>query len=138
MQRHWAWGLFAGILLGCGQLREESPATGAKECVLGYYEALIQKDWTRAYASLDLQSQKRCSSQQFSRLAQSYTTSLGFDPETVQVRACEERGTEATAHVVLTGRTATHNRRYKDAITLRRSGDWRVVLPPTFGRAKKR
>ena len=137
-QRHWAWGLFAGILLGCGQLPEESPATGAKECVLGFYAALIQKDWTRAYTFLDPQSQKRYSSQQFSRLAQNYRTSLGFDPERVQVRACEERGAEATAHVVLSGRAATHHRRYKDAITLRRSDDWRVVLPANFGQGKKR
>jgi hypothetical protein len=137
-QRQWAWGLFAGILLGCSQLPEESSATGAKECVLGYYEALIQKDWTRAYASLDPQSQKRCSSQQFSRLAQSYRSNLGFDPQAVHVRACEEQGREATAHVVLTGRAAAHNRRYKDTITLRRSDDWRVVLPSSFGQAKKR
>jgi len=130
--------LVGGVLIGCGRVAEEPPGTGAKECVQAYYEALIHKDWAKGYASLDGQSQKRCSSQQFSRLAQRYRSNLGFEPEVVQVRVCEERGTEATAHVVLTGRSATHTRRYKDAVTLRRRDYWRVVLPPNFGQTRKR
>ena len=139
MPRRWASGLLAGvILIGCSQPPEEPADTGAKDCIQQYYEALIRKDWPRAYASLDPQSQKRGTPQQFSQLAQSYHSHLGFDPEAVQVWACEERGTEATAHVVLTGRTPSRHRRYKDAITLRRSDDWRVVLPRNFGQARKR
>jgi hypothetical protein len=139
MQRRWAWGmLVGGVLIGCGPSPEGPAETGAKECVQGYYEAVIRKDWSRAYAALDPGSQQRCTIQQFVRLAQSYRSHLGFEPEAVQVRACEERGTEATGHVVLTGRAVTHHRRYKDAATLRRTDDWRVVLPPNFGQARKR
>ena len=83
----WTWGLLVGsVLVGCGSSPEELPGTGAKECAHGYFEALIQRDWPKAYALLESKSQKRCSSQQFSRLAQSYRDHLGFEPETVQVR----------------------------------------------------
>jgi hypothetical protein len=142
MRVQWRWFciLLVGVsLIGCARAPDETPGTGAKECVQGYYEAIIQQDWPKAYAALDPQSQKGCGSQQFSRLAQSYRAALGFEPGAVHIRACEERGTEATAHVVLTGRAATQERRYKDAITLRRSDEgWRVILPQNFGRARKR
>ncbi len=135
----WAWGLLAGCaLLGCNGVPEETPGTGAKECAQAYCDALIRKDWPRAYALLDLQSQKRCSSQQFTRLALSYRDHVGFEPETVQVQACEERAAEATAHLVLTGHTSGHHRRYKDAVTLRRTDNWHVILPSNFGQTKKR
>ena len=139
-RRHgWAWGLVLGsVLLGCGRVPEATPGTGAKECAQSYFEALLRKDWPKAYALLDPPSQQRCGPAQFSWLAQGYYSHLGFAPEAVQLRACEERGTEATAHVVLTGHTATHYRRYKDAITLRRRDDWRVVLPANFGQAWER
>src|SRR5262249_42242349 len=93
-QRRWALALLVGgVLLGCSRVPDEAAGTGAKECVQAYYAALIRKDWPRAYANLDPQSQKRVSSQQFNQLAQSYRTHLGFAPESIQVRACEERGT---------------------------------------------
>jgi hypothetical protein len=133
------WGLLFGlVLIGCGPLPQEPVETGASACVRSFYEALLRKDWPKAYAALDAPSQKRYSAQQFPQLAQSYRTNLGFEPEAVQVQACEERGPEATAHVVLTGHSATHYRRYKDAITLRRGADWRVVLPSNFGQTRKR
>ncbi len=136
----WLLGLLVGSLLtGCSRSPERPPGTGAKECAQGYYEALVQQDWPKAYAALDPQSQKRCTSQQFSRLAQSYRSGLGFEPDAVKIWAWDERGAEATAHVVLTGRAATKGHRYKDAVTLHRGGDgWRGVLPPSFGQAKKR
>jgi hypothetical protein len=135
----WIWGLLvAGILLGCSPSPEESSGTGAKECVQEFYEALIQQDWPRAYAVLDPQAQKRLGSLQFNRLGLAYRNSLGFEPQAIHVRACEERGTEATAHVVLTGRTIKQEHRYKDAITLRQGEQgWRVQLPPHFGGTKK-
>src|SRR5262249_28942169 len=112
--------------------------TGARECVQVYFESILQQDWPKAYAALDPQSRGRCSQQQFSLLARNYRTSLGFEPEEINVWACEERGAEATAHIVLTGRTGTQERRYKDGVTLRRGNDaWHVILPPKFGRAKK-
>ena len=140
MTRHylWCWLLVGSTLAGCGGLREEPAGTGAKECVESYYDALVRKDWPAAYACLDANSQKHCTPQHFSELAQSYRRKLGFEPEAAQVRACEERGTEATAHVVVTGRAATVSRRYKDTVMLRRNDEWRVVLPPNFGQALKR
>jgi hypothetical protein len=136
----WLFGLLAGsLLIGCSRSPEQPPGTGAKECAQLFYEAVIGQDWPKAYATLDLQSQKRCSSQQFSRLGQGYRSGLGFDADAVQVWACDERGAEATAHVVLTGRAATKGHRYKDAVTLRRSDEgWRIVLPLNFGQGKKR
>ncbi len=136
----WLLGLLAGgILIGCSRSPEQPAGTGAKECVQKYYEALGRQDWPTAYACLDPESKKRCTSAQFRRLAQTYRSGLGFEPGSVQVWACEERGTEATAHVVLTGNRGTKGHRYKDAIALRRSDDgWRVILPPGFGQAKKR
>ena len=138
--RRWIVGLLAGgLLVGCSRAPEQLPGSGAKECVQVYYEAILQEDWPKAYAALDPQSRGRCSQQQFSQLARNYRASLGFEPEEIHVRACEERGKEATAHVVLTGRTATQDRRYKDSVTLHRGDDaWRVILPPNFGGAKKR
>ena len=131
--------LISGILMGCNSSPEVPPGTGARECVQAYYEALIQKDWPRAYTALDSESQKQCSSQQFGRLAQSYRAQLGFEPTAVLVRECEKHDSDATAHVILTGQSAAKEHRYKDAITLRRSDkDWRVALPKDFGRAKKR
>jgi hypothetical protein len=131
--------LVGGLLIGCSRSPEQPPGTGAKECVQGYFEALIRQDWSRAYASLDPASQKRSTSQQFNRLAQTYHSNLGFEPDAVHVGACEERGAEATAHVVLTGRAGTKSHRYKDAVTLRRDDDgWHVVLPPNFGQGRKR
>lgn len=61
--------MLAGVLAGCSRSPQQPPGTGAKECVQGYYEAIIQHDWPKAYAALDPQSQGRCSSQQFSQLS---------------------------------------------------------------------
>lgn len=88
--RWWVWGLlFAVVLIGCGQVPEEPEGTGPKECVQGYYEALIQKDWSQAYASLDPRSRQRCNIQQFIRSAQAYRSHLGLEPEWVHIRAWE-------------------------------------------------
>jgi hypothetical protein len=68
-------------------------------------------------------------------LAQSYRNGLGFEPEAIHIQTCEERGTEAIAHIVLTGQAATEEHHYKDAVALRQNGEgWRVLLPPNFGR----
>jgi hypothetical protein len=78
-------------------------------------------------------SRRRCGPEQFAHLAQTYRRGLGFEPEAVRVRACDEQGDEAIAHVVLTGQVRAGPRHYNDALTLRRDGDqWRVVLPPRF------
>ena len=57
-----------------------------------------------------------------------------IDPKELQVQSCDESGTEAIAHVVLTGRDTARLRRYKDAVALRQTVDgWRVILPTAFG-----
>jgi hypothetical protein len=64
---------------------------------------------------------------------------MGFEPTMATVWACEEHNDEATAHIVLTGRAANKEMRYRDAVVLRRCGDdWRVLLPPNFGQTAKR
>ena len=128
----------ACILCSCSRGPQEAQGTGAKECAELYFEALARWDWPTAYAALDPSSQSRCSLRQFRQLAQLYYNSLGFEPSTVHIRACEERGAEATAHVVLTGQTASKEHRAKEAAMLSRGDEgWRVVLPQTFGRSKK-
>jgi hypothetical protein len=131
--------LLAGILVvGCNRVQDE-PGTGARECVQCFYRALIEQDWNEAYSKLDSRSQKANSLEQFKRLAQSYRGNLSFEPEAVHIQSCQERGQEAGAHLVLTGRNADQERRYKDAAALTRTGEgWRIVLSPTFGRDKKR
>jgi hypothetical protein len=105
--------------------------TGAEAVVRGYYEALIRKDWPSAYAALHPDSQAKTTAAQFSRQAENHRRTIGFAPEQVGVRSCEEHGPEAMAHVVLKGAGRT----YKDAVTLRQtaSGGWGVVLPARFG-----
>jgi hypothetical protein len=138
--RRWACGMLVlGALAGCSATPERPPGTGAKEAVQTYYETLLHKDWRKAYSVLDPSSRSRLSADQFARLAQNYVSRLGFEPEAVHVWACDERDAEATAHVILRGRNAKQERRYKDAITLQRSDDgWHVVLPSNFGRDTKR
>jgi hypothetical protein len=122
--------LLALALAGC---RAPAPAvgTGSKEVVQTYFRALIRSDWARAHAALEDQSRARCAANRFADLAAIYRRGLGFEPEEVHVRSCEEHGDRAVAHVILTGR----GKRYKDAVTLRRDGGvWGVVLPARFGR----
>jgi hypothetical protein len=130
--------LIAGILslavTACGSRSPEPAGTGAEAVVRSYYEALIQKDWARAYATLHPESRKRTTEEQFARNAQNYRKNLAFKPTEVRVRSCEEHGDEAVAHVTLTGMTARKRRAYQDGITLRRGGSgWSIVLPPRFG-----
>jgi hypothetical protein len=134
--RGWTWGLWVVIVAGCTRASIQPPGTGAKKAVQSYYEALVRRDWEKAYSVLDADSKARCTQEQFSQLAPNYRSRLGFEPDAVHVQTCDEQQAEATAHVVLTGRAATKDRRYKDAITLRRDDQvWHVVLPENFGQA---
>jgi hypothetical protein len=133
----WAWLLallLTAAVVGCSSQPDTRQSTGAEAAVRLYYEALIHKDWSRAYAMLHPESQKRYGSEQFGRLAQNYRKGLGFEPREVRIRACEEHGSEAVAHVMVVGQAAGKQRTYNDAITLGRSGsEWGVILPPHFG-----
>ncbi len=104
--------------------------TGAEQSVRAYYEALVRRDWNTAHGALHPDSRAKQTAAQFARCAESYRRQLGFEPEQVVVRSCEEHGSEATAHVVLKGGTRT----YRDAIVLRKDdAGWGVILPPRFG-----
>jgi hypothetical protein len=125
--------LLAG-LSGCTPKVAPPAGTGAKEVAQDFFEALVRRDWQQAYAAVHPDSRKRCTQEQFTRLAEAYDRNLGFDPVEAHVRSCDEKGAEAIAHVVLIGRTSSQTRRYKDGITLRYTADgWRVVLPTSFG-----
>jgi hypothetical protein len=133
--------LFFGVLLwgtvGCSPAPTTRTDTGARQTVRAFYEALVRQDWPAAHAALDPGSRRRINPEQFARLAQTYRRHLGFEPEGVQVRACEEHEGEAIAHLVLTGHAASQARSFKEAVTLRRDGDtWGVVLPAQFGQAR--
>jgi hypothetical protein len=103
---------------------------------LAFEEAIIAKDWPRAFGLLAPESKERSSSDQFARLAQRYRAGLGFEPATTHVAACEEHGEEAIAHVTITGK-GPHRGRFKDDLHLRRTGqEWGVVVSATFGRSR--
>jgi hypothetical protein len=123
------------LVAGCGRRADDHPAdTGSRDAVKAFFEAVGRQDWPTAYDALDPESRKGCSRDEFVRRAEAYRAGLGFDLDVVRVPTCEERGDEATAHVILAG--SGHNRReYKDTVTLRRrDGRWGVVLPTRFGR----
>jgi hypothetical protein len=132
--RNYAWLALLAAVSGCGGDVATKAGTGAREAVQQYYDALLQRDWQRAYAALLPESQLTCSQEDFIRLAQAYRDKLGFAPEKVNVWSCDERGAEAIAHIVLTGHEMAILRRYKDNIVLHQSaGSWRVILPKDFG-----
>ncbi len=130
----WLWVLLAA---GCGGAAPGPTGTGAEAAVRAYFEALVRRDWAKAYAALDPASRAQCGAAEFTRRAQVHRRGLGFEPEAVGVRSCEEHGQEAVAHVVLTGRGAGRPRSSKDGAMLRRRGSgWGVVLTPRFGRER--
>lgn len=56
---------------------------------------------------------------------------MGFQPDSVALRVCEEKENEATGHVVFMGRPEAKSRRYRDALVMKKTEEgWRVVLPP--------
>ena len=81
----------------------------------------MRQDWQRAYGALHPDSQKGLTAREFTRLAETYRFNLGFNPEVLHVQSCAEQGTEAVAHVVLSGPGAAKQRRYKDAVVLRKA-----------------
>jgi hypothetical protein len=128
-RRRWLVYLVALGLLGCGAA--PLAGTGAREAAQAYFEALIRRDWPTAYTLLHPESRRRLTADEFAGLAAAYRRRLGFEPEEVRIRACEEHGQDATAHVVIAGRLPRSPRHFKDALTLKRDdGLWKVVLPP--------
>jgi hypothetical protein len=125
--------LFLAILCGC-EAKTEPVDTGARAAAQSYCDALVRQDWASAYGALDARDRSRRSVDQFRRQAQRYRQALGFEPDTVHIRACEEHDEEAIAHVLWTGRQGMRSRPYRDALVLRRgAAGWGVILPRHFG-----
>ena|SRR5438270_6324100 len=125
--------LFA-VLPGC-RTSPVPAGTGAEAAVREYYAALVRKDWQRAYAALHPATRSKVSPAQFTRLAESYRGELGFEPEKVVVRSCEEHGEQALAHVVI--KPGSGSRSYKDAVELRQTeAGWAIVPSPKFGQRR--
>jgi hypothetical protein len=131
-----AWALLLAGMAGCGGPKAPAPAdTGSRDAVRTYYEAMIRQDWQPAYAALHPDTRRKLTPEQFTLRAKSYRKKLGFVPEALRIRSCEEHAEEAVAHVILMGRPVGHRRRYNEGVVLRRhAGAWRIVLPLTFGR----
>jgi hypothetical protein len=128
--------LVAAWLLGCST-PQTSVDTGARAVGQSFYEALLKKDWRAAYASLHPNSRAACNGEEFGRRAERYRRSLGFEPEVVHVRSCEEHGAEAVMHVVFSSEKHTGGRLFKDAVTLRTTlTGWAVILPEKFGKQR--
>jgi hypothetical protein len=128
--------LAAAALAGCCGSSAGPAGTGAEAVVRGYYEAILRKDWEQAYGLLHAQSKAKSSAAQFARQAETYRRRLGFEPQQIAVRSCEEHGDEALAHVVLKGVAGAGPQSYKDAIVVRQGASgWGIVLPPRFGQS---
>ncbi len=129
----------AALLAGCSGPADRSTRvkTGAEDKAREFFTALMKRDWVAAYQCLDQQSKAAHTERQFAQLAEAYCRSLGFEPDEVIVQSCDERGTEATAHVNLKGGSGTSARYHKDAVGLRHGpSGWCVLLPAKFGRTK--
>src|SRR5690349_4145543 len=87
--------LLALALLGCGPAAPTAAHTGAEEAARDYFEAVRVRDWRRARELLHPDSRGRFSADAFARAAEQYRRRIGFDPEAVHVRSCEEQGEEA-------------------------------------------
>ena len=125
------------LIAGCGAASSEPSKSGAESTARVFHEALITRDWPKAYAQLAPETRRRISADQFQQLAQFYRKQLEFEPTKVQVRSCEERDAEATAHITLLG-TAV-KQRFRDAVLLKQiDSEWRVVLPKNFGQATRK
>jgi hypothetical protein len=118
---------------GCGS-KAVPIDTGARDAVQSYFEALLGRDSDRAYGVLDPESQARVTLGQFAELTKKYGN-LGFAPQSVKIRSCDEQGNIAIAHVFLMGKSATKERRYRDGVSLLKTEHgWRVVLPRELDR----
>jgi hypothetical protein len=129
------WPLLAAILSGC-----QTPApptledTGSTEVVKLFFEGLVKQDWAQSFAVLTAERQKTISLDQFRRQAQAYCKRLGFEPQEVHIRSCEEHGTEAIAHLSLVGHVQGQRKQFRESVVLKKSANrWQVVPPNHFG-----
>jgi hypothetical protein len=127
----------AALSLGC-HARTVPQGTGAEEAARDFFEALSRGDLPLAYGLLHPDSTRQLTADRFVELATQYRRNIGFEPDAVHIRSCEERDTDAVAHIVLTG-TGGARYSFKDAVSLRRAeAEWRILLPPRFGQSRRR
>jgi hypothetical protein len=96
--------LILGLAAGCGRSPASSADTGARETANRFCEAFCRQDWAEAYRTLHADSSHDLPEDQFAILAADYRRAIGFEPEKVRIRSCEEQGTRAIVHLVLTGK----------------------------------
>jgi hypothetical protein len=127
------------VLGGCGGQTGQPVDTGARAAALGFAEAIAGQEWSRAYDHLHAESRTQLKHDDFDQQASQYRRAFGFEPTRVRVRACEEQGEEAKAHVVFSGQAKSGSRQFRDTFLLRRGPEgWGVVLPRHFGRTTRR
>ncbi|MFO0927347.1 MAG: nuclear transport factor 2 family protein [Gemmataceae bacterium] len=122
--------LTLAAMVGCGKPAPPITDTGAREVVRNYYEALVARDWPRAYSGLHPDVRRAVTPAAFARWAEGYHRGLGFAAQEVHLRSCDEQGDRAVAHVVLSGAAQHRRRQYRDGVTLRRVADGWYVDPP--------
>lgn len=124
------------FLVGCGNEMPPPPEiinTGAKEVAKSFFEALVRKDWVKAYDLIDADSRVRISKEEFTSSAQAALKQLGFNPTEVGVSVTETKD-QATAIAVYRGVSGTSSKQFKDGTTLKRiDNTWKVVLRSNFG-----
>ena len=119
---------------GCGSESSERVDTGSTQVAQNFFTALREQQWDLAYDLVHIDCKVRVGGAQFRQLAGAYRKQIGFEPESVVVRSCEESGGEAKAHIAFRGRAGTDQKFFKDAIRLKQQGEkWFVVLSSTFG-----
>jgi hypothetical protein len=120
---------------GCSAPPAAPAGTGASEAAEAFFTALVARDWPTGHTALDDATRAKWPLDTFRTKAAAFRADWGFDPESVHVKSCDERGDEATAHVVLSGKGKDGHRQLKDAVVLHRGASgWRIFLPENFGK----
>ncbi|WP_029629662.1 nuclear transport factor 2 family protein [Zavarzinella formosa] len=132
----WSWLVLLAGLVGCSSSTPPAaPDTGAKKVVQDYGEAVVRRNWPKAYALLHPDNHKQWPLEQFTRLAESYRRNLEFEPQRLHIRSCEEQTDRVVAHVVFIGGNSHQRHSFNDGLTLYQAeGKWLILLTPKFGK----
>src|SRR5262245_2811850 len=125
--------LLAALVVGGGCAKKPiATQSGAETALREFGQALVGKDWPRAYQALHPESRAALGEKQFARLGANYLAGIGFEADEFLIRSCDERGSEVLAQARLRGHAA-ELRTYKDTFTIKRdTAGWGVVLPSYF------
>lgn len=122
---------------GCG--RNAAPTVAeSRTTARAFYEAVVREDWPAAFAMVDAEAQARLGADGFAELGRRHCAGFGFSPVAVEVRSCDETGDQATAQVIVTGKSEAKRRRHRDVVALHKGpAGWRVVLKEGFGQGRR-